>query len=207
MFLDEIGELGLEQQKKLLRVLQTRSYSRLGETTERKVNARIILSTNRDLRNAVEEGVFRDDLYYRLAAHCVNLPPLRERPGDIELLSGYFLRKYCSQFGRTLRGFNDDAMKRLLRYRFPGNVRELEGIISAAVLLEQSCEVTAATLPEQVLFAEPEARDLEAVRFRAIINALAECGGNQTKAAKKLGIARSTLNRLLRGYREKGFQS
>jgi two-component system response regulator AtoC len=202
LFLDEIGELNLEQQKKLLRVLQTQTYSRVGESEERKLNARVILATNKTLVD--DEDTFRSDLYFRLSGHTIKLPPLRERLGDIELLSNYFLEKHCSQFGRSLNGFSPDAISMLKTYAFPGNVRELEGIISSAVLLEQSNVIQVETLPSHLM---PECKekesseDLETLKYNSIMSALAKNDGNQTKAAKQLGIARGTLNRLLQEYR------
>lgn len=202
IFLDEIGELDVEQQKKLLRVLQTRRYSRIGETTERELKARIILATNCNLRKEVSEGKFREDLFYRLGSHSITIPPLRDRNNDIELLSNYFLQKYTSQFGRQIEGFYPEAIEILKRYSFPGNVRELEGIISSSVLLEQSTFVRPGTLPIHVQISDNNETDLESLRYKTIMKVLAECDGNQTKAAQKLGIARGTLNRLLKEYRE-----
>jgi DNA-binding NtrC family response regulator len=207
IFLDEIGELGMEEQKKLLRVLETRIYSRVGETVQREIAARIVLATNRDLRKDVQEGRFREDLYFRVANYAISLPPLRERGGDIELLANYFLLKYSSQFGRAIRGFTPQALQLLKDYPFPGNVRELEGMVSSAVLLETSSHIDAASLPLHLMLGREPKGDLEKARCQAIARALAECNGNQTKAAEKLGIARQTLNYLLKEYREKGWIS
>jgi DNA-binding NtrC family response regulator len=205
IFLDEIGELEMDQQKKLLRVLQTRRYCRVGETAERDLAARIVMATNRDLRKEVKEGRFREDLYYRIANYCITLPPLRERVKDVEILAHYFLKKYCSQFGRTIQGFAPEALELLRRYPFPGNVRELEGMTSAAILLEDTNQLQASSLPRHISLEEEETHDLEKVRCRTIMKVLAECQGNQTKAAGKLGIARQTLNGLLKDFRERGW--
>ncbi|HYF01031.1 MAG TPA: sigma-54 dependent transcriptional regulator [Planctomycetota bacterium] len=206
LFLDEIGELDLEQQRKLLRVLEGGRYSRVGESAERAVEARIVLATHRDLRQDVAAGRFREDLYYRVSSYTIALPPLRERPGDVELLAGYFLRKYACQFSRPARDVSPQALALLKAYDYPGNVRELEGIVSAAVLLEPSATVQAGSLPRH-LASRPAADEgsLERARFETVRRALAENDGNQTRAAAKLGIARQTLNYLLKDYRDRGW--
>jgi DNA-binding NtrC family response regulator len=205
IFLDEIGELELDRQKKLLRVLQTRRYCRVGETSERELDARIVMATNRDLRKEVEEDRFREDLFYRIINYCITLPPLRDRHGDIELLSHYFIKKYSSQFGRLIEGISPESLDLLKGYSFPGNVRELEGMISAALLLENTGTLQGASLPQHLGSPPDTENDLERVRCQTIMKVLAECQGNQTKAAEKLGIARQTLNYLLKDYRERGW--
>jgi DNA-binding NtrC family response regulator len=205
IFLDEIGELELDRQKKLLRVLQTRRFCRVGETSERELGARIVIATNRDLRKEMKDGRFREDLFYRIINYCITLPPLQERHGDIELLSHYFLKKYGSQFGRLIGGISPEALDLLSRYPFPGNVRELEGMISAAILLEQTSVLQASSLPQHLSLSAADSGDLEKTRCQAIMKALAAANGNQTKAAESLGIARQTLNYLLREYRERGW--
>lgn len=204
IFLDEVGELGLDQQAKLLRILQTRRYCRVGETCERESTARIVLATNRTLCEDVKRGRFRQDLFFRLSAYVVSLPPLRQRNGDTELLANYFLRKYCSQFSRTIAGFHPDALSRLVGHSFPGNVRELEGIVAAAVLIERRSVVFPSSLPGRLGQQKEEVTDLETLKHRAIMDALARCDGNQTKAAEKLGLSRSHLNRLLNAYKRRG---
>jgi DNA-binding NtrC family response regulator len=205
LFLDEIGELGPEQQSRLLRVLQEKRYFRVGETVERESNARVVLATNRDLAADVRQGRFREDLYYRISNYCVTLPPLRERGNDVEVLATYFARKYASQFGRPITGFSEEALQLLRHYAFPGNVRELEGMVNAAVLLEEGTTIQPASLPEKLGVAPKEGTELETTRFQTIQRVLAECDGNQTKAAERLGIARQTLNALLKSYRERGW--
>jgi DNA-binding NtrC family response regulator len=205
ILLDEIGELEPELQKKLLRVLQTRRYCRVGETAERELGARILIATNRDLQKEVAEHRFREDLYYRINNYFVSLPPLRERRGDVELLSQYFVRKYGSQFGRPVDGIAPEALNLLCRYSFPGNVRELEGMISAAILLEITGKLQAASLPPHLSAVEDPKDDLERARCNAIMKVLAQVDGNQTKASEKLGIARQTLNYLLKDYRARGW--
>jgi len=205
LFLDEIGDLGLDQQSRLLRVLQERRFTRVGETTERPCTARVLLATNRDLTADVRQGRFREDLYYRISNYAILLPPLRERGGDVVVLAEYFARKYASQFGRPITGFSDAALERLRAYSFPGNVRELEGIVNAAVLLESGGRICSESLPEKVTRSPLPESDLEKVRSRTILRVLSECDGNQTKAAERLGIARQTLNGLVKSYRERGW--
>ena len=205
LFLDEIAELSSEQQTKLLRVLQNRAFARVGETAERPLQARLVLATNADLRAQLKAGRFREDLFYRISSYSVDLPPLRERRSDIALLAGYFLEKYAVQFDRSIRGFSQEALAILDRYPFPGNVRELEGIVSAAVLLEQTESIQPPSLPRHCRVSDEGVGDLEKARYRTIVQALAECGGNQTRAAAKLGIARQTLNQLLKDYRARGW--
>jgi DNA-binding NtrC family response regulator len=208
LFLDEIGELDLDAQRKLLRVLQTRAYARVGETAERPLGARLVFATNRDLRREIAAGRFREDLYYRVSGYAVALPPLRERPGDVELLAGYFLKKYASQFGRAVEALSPEAARALAAYDFPGNVRELESVISSALLLEPGREIGMNSLPKHLAGPVPEeAGGLERARFEAVRKALAEHDGNQTRAAAQLKIARQTLNVLLKNYKERGWIS
>jgi DNA-binding NtrC family response regulator len=207
LFLDEIGELGPEQQAKLLRVLERRTYSRVGETEEREAGARIVLATNRDLRGDLAAGAFRKDLFFRISNHAISLPPLRERGDDIELLATYFVRKYSSQFGRPLQGLSPKALDLLRTYAFPENIRELEGMISAAVLLEETGLIRPESLPEALRARREEVPELERTRCETIRKVLSECQGNQTRAARRLGIARQTLNRVLKDYRERGWMS
>lgn len=201
LFLDEIGELGGEQQKKLLRVLQSNTFFRVGDTKEIPTNVRLIFATNKNLTEEVAAGRFRADLYYRIASHSLALPPLRSRPKDISLLARYFLEKYSAQFGRGIRNFSDEALHILSCYNYPGNVRELEGIVSSAVLLEQSDCILPQSLPKHLLDqAMPAYSYATDERYVEIMQALSDSGGNQTLAAKKLGIARETLNRWLKKY-------
>jgi DNA-binding NtrC family response regulator len=207
LFLDEIGELGIEQQKKLLRLLQNKTYSKVGASTESKMKSRVIFATNKKLKDEVKEKRFREDLFYRISSHTITIPPLRERPNDIMLLAKYFLKKYVSQYGRIIVDFNEDSINCLNNYKYPGNIRELEGIISSAVLLEQTNLVTLASLPYHVKYNTDVFEDLERIKYLAIMKTLGEFNGNQTKAALKLGIARGTLNRILKDFQEKGFNT
>lgn len=207
LFLDEIGELGFEQQKKLLRILQNKTYSKVGSSTEVKMNCRIILATNKNLKTEVQNKKFREDLYYRIASHTIYLPPLKERPNDLILLSRYFLRKYASQYGRIIDDFSKESIECLINYKYPGNIRELEGIISSSVLLEQTNLVTLSSLPYHLKVKSNDSDDLEGIKFQAIKKTLEEFNGNQTKAAQKLGIARGTLNKLIQDYKKAGLNT
>jgi len=138
LFLDEVGELPLPAQSKLLRVLQEGEIERVGDQRTRKVNVRIIAATNDELRQRVKEGRFRSDLYYRLNAYQVNIPPLRERKEDISLLAKRFLEKYSAVHGKKLRGFTDKAKRALLTYPWPGNIRELQNMVERGVILAPS---------------------------------------------------------------------
>src|SRR5450631_2576169 len=135
LFLDEIGEIPLPTQVKLLRFLQERTFERVGGNETLKVDVRIIAATNRDLQHEIEKGKFREDLFYRLNVVTVELPPLRDRRGDIPALASFFLRRSAAENGRTIETFSDDALQALVDYRWPGNVRELENVVERAVVL------------------------------------------------------------------------
>ncbi|RFC43145.1 MAG: two-component system, NtrC family, response regulator AlgB [Verrucomicrobia bacterium] len=147
LFLDEIGELPLDIQPKLLRLLQEREYERLGETKTRKAEVRVIAATNRDLRQLVEERAFREDLYYRLHVIAVSLPPLRDRPSDLEVFAEEYLRFFAKRTGRQIKGFSDGAKRRMHSYPWPGNLRELRNGIERAVILAKGEEIEAEELP------------------------------------------------------------
>ena len=135
IFLDEIGELPLETQVKLLRVLQEREFDRVGGSTPIQVDVRVIAATNRDLLKAVREKTFREDLYYRLSVFPIQVPPLRDRAGDIPLLVQYLLDKFAARIGKRIEGVSPETMRRLVAYPWPGNVRELENVLERAVIL------------------------------------------------------------------------
>ncbi|MBM4388719.1 MAG: sigma-54-dependent Fis family transcriptional regulator, partial [Deltaproteobacteria bacterium] len=155
VFLDEIGEMGKPLQAKLLRVLQERSFERLGGNELITVDARVVSATNKNLYEEVQKGTFREDLYYRISVFPVYLPPLREREGDIELLAHYFRDKFNKAEGKTIKGITERAMGALKSHKFPGNVRELENIISHAVLVCKSDEIDIYDLP----FSRPQSND------------------------------------------------
>jgi DNA-binding NtrC family response regulator len=151
LFLDEVGEMTLEMQAKLLRVLETRSFFRLGGNKEVKINVRILAATNRNLEQAMKEGSFRSDLFYRLAVLKIMLPPLRERPGDILLFAARFIEDYNKLLGRNVRRIAPEAQHLLLTYCWPGNVRELKNVIERAMILSNSDELLPAHLPQEIV--------------------------------------------------------
>ena len=205
LLLDEIGDLPIDQQLILLRLLETKTYNPIDSTKTKTFNGRLIFTTNCNLTQKVEKGDFRSDLFYRLSSSTVLVPPLRDRKEDINLLIEYFLKKYSSQYGKSIDRFSEESIEILNQHSYPGNVRELESIVNAAVLLEESQIIRPNSLPQHIKDPEPESiTSLKKIRQQTILKVLAENDGNQTKAAKQLGIARGTLNRLLQTYRKQG---
>jgi formate hydrogenlyase transcriptional activator len=199
IFLDEIGELPLDLQAKLLRVLQEGEFERLGSATVRKVDARVIAATNRDLGKAVAEGKFREDLYYRLHVFPVAVPPLRERQEDIHLLVHYFVAKYGKKIGRPIETISSQVLDALTAYPWPGNVRELEHVIERGVILSQGGRLEpGGWLPRAApLFQSPEIKTLEAYEREHIMEALQQTQWKVSGphgAAERLGIKPTTLN-------------
>ncbi len=195
IFLDEIGDLREELQAKLLRVLQEKRISRVGSDMSIPVDVRIISASNRDLQQAVLDGNFRKDLYYRLAIIVIDLPPLRQRREDIPALTRYFLNRYA---GKRKMYIEDTALEKLKKYDFPGNVRELENIIERAVVLAEGGSITLHELPGQlsgdsISLQSGEVLGLEEIEKRAVTTALRKSAGNQTKAAELLNIPRHML--------------
>jgi len=204
IFLDEIGEMPLALQAKLLRVLQERVFERVGGTREMKADVRVIAATNRNLQEEVAARRFREDLYYRLSVFPLNLPPLRERVEALPLLSEYFLHRFCRQIGKKLKGVEPAALKAMQAYPWPGNVRELQNVMERAVILAQD-QVRCGNLPEDLLritAAEPaESRDvLKTVEREIIVKALGANGGNRRLAAAGLGMSRRTLQYKLKEF-------
>ncbi len=206
LFLDEIGEMAQILQAKLLRVLQEREFERVGGTRTIKVNIRLIAATNKNLEEAIKDGSFRQDLYYRLNVVSITMPALRERGEDVILLARYFAAKYGEKCNRRVKGISADARARLVNYDWPGNVRELENAIERAVVLGTTERILPEDLPEAVLETEtPNAvastKYHEAVmeaKKQLIINAIEQSGGNYTEAAKLLGVHPNYLHRLIR---------
>jgi DNA-binding NtrC family response regulator len=199
-FLDEIGNIGAPIQGKLLRVLQEGEVLRLGERAPRPVDVRIVAATNRDLKQAVERGEFREDLFYRLNVVSIELPSLRERPQDVPLIAQHFLKTFCAATGRSLTGFSPDALSALLAYPWPGNVRELRNCIERAVILSLGSRIERSDLPTEVLgpsSTPSPLRSLEAVEKDHILQVLRLMGGHQGKASEVLGVNRRTLYRKL----------
>lgn len=203
LFLDEIGNLSAKLQARLLRVLQTGEFQRVGSSHTRRADARVLAATNVDIRQEVAEGRFREDLLFRLNTIEIHLPPLRERREDIPLLAAHFLRRQAAQYRKPLDGFTADAMQALLGYRWPGNVRELEHTIERAVLLAPGEAVRSEDLGLRDPAAETtsiEAMELEEVERLLIRKALARHDGNVSRAAEALGLSRSALYRRLQRY-------
>ena len=215
IFFDEIGTVGLETQAKLLRVLQEREFMRVGGIDTIKVDVRIIAATNVDLSQAVQDGRFREDLYYRLNVINIHLPSLRERKEDIPLLAEYFIRKYREENNKPIKGISHEALKALMDYHWPGNVRELENVIERAVVLSQSDSIDYDLLPDAVTAPPSKFAGLSSFAFskdsslfeimdvierRVIIEMLERCNWNQTDAADSFKIPLSTLNQKIKRH-------
>ena len=204
LFLDEIGELPLEIQPKLLRLLQEREYERIGETKTRRAKVRVISATNRNLDQAVQEGRFREDLYYRLHVIAVPLPSLRERPGDLLKIAERYLHFFSAQCGKQLKGFSPAVEAVLRQYAWPGNLRELRNVIERAVILADTHEINLLDLPEKLSqaprpAAAPDVQIGAKVSLQEIetehITRVMKQAATMTEAAKILGITRDTLHR------------
>jgi two-component system response regulator PilR (NtrC family) len=211
IFLDEIGDMPLSLQAKLLRVLQERKIRPVGSNTSKDINVRIVAATHRDLRTAMVDGQFREDLYYRLSVIPIVIPPLRERPDDIFPLVEYFLKKACTKTEIPLRSFSEGALNKLRAYSWKGNVRELENTVERAVVLSQNSVMTEEDLhflqvsdvPQEnaiLLSSEEKSLDLRHLEKEALVLALQKSGGRKEEAAKILGISRKTLYRKEREY-------
>ncbi|SHJ10289.1 two component, sigma54 specific, transcriptional regulator, Fis family [Geosporobacter subterraneus DSM 17957] len=202
IFLDEVGELTPAVQVKLLRVLQEKEFERVGGIETIKANVRVIAATNRDLREMVNQGTFREDLFYRLNVIPIELPPLRHRKADIPSLIDHFVEKFCKEMGRNKISFDKEAIDILINYPWKGNIRELENVIERIVILNQGEQVSKMALPKEVIsqnsdgkvFELPEQGiDLDQLEKSFIEQALRRTDNNQTQAAKLLGITRHTL--------------
>lgn len=212
LFLDEVGEMSVGMQVKLLRVLQEREFCRVGGEEVIRVDVRILAATNRDLLEAVGEGRFREDLYYRLNVVTLRVPPLRERREDIPLLAHHFLGVFGEKNRKSLKGFSPRAMDSLLKYPWPGNVRELVNAVERAVVLSRYDIIDEEVLPLAVAGGREEAQGigghsetgpdlpLEEVARKTILKTLESCGGNKSETARRLGITRKTLKKKLREY-------
>ena len=195
LFLDEIGDIPLELQAKLLRVLQEQEFERLGSTYTHRVNVRVVAATNQDLAALVAEKRFRMDLYYRLNVFPINIPPLRQRLEDIPMLVAHFVRRYAERMAKRIETITSDAMEALVRYPWPGNIRELQNIIERAVILTKGDVLHLSALPSSpAVSTEPVT--LEEAERDHILNALRESNwvvGGATGAAARLGVKRTTL--------------
>jgi len=210
VFLDEIGDMSLSTQAKILRVLQEREFERLGGNSLVKVNVRLISATNKDLEAHVKADKFRGDLFYRISVYPIKLPPLRERKGDIPLLSENFLKKYRTRENKRIDSIHPDAIKLLMNYHWPGNVRELENAIERAVIVAAGRIIKSEDFPPHILplkndsfkYLQEETlpKWIEKLEIDVLRKTLLEFEGNITKAAKKLGIGRATIYRKAKKY-------
>jgi formate hydrogenlyase transcriptional activator len=195
LFLDEIGDIPLELQAKLLRVLQEQEFERLGSTYTHRVNVRVVAATNQDLPRLVAEKKFRMDLYYRLNVFPITLPPLRHRLEDIPMLVAHFVQKYAERMAKRIENITSDAMEALVRYPWPGNIRELQNFIERAVILTKSDVLQLSALPSNAAAPADTVTLADAERDH-ILNALRETNwvvGGRTGAAARLGVKRTTL--------------
>lgn len=218
LFLDEIGNLPYEVQVKLLRALQERKIRRIGSTTDQDVNVRVIAATNEDLTKAISNGQFREDLYHRLNEFKINIPPLRDRDGDVVLFARHFLNQANRELEKSITGFDEEALEVMLNYRWPGNLRELKNVVKRAVLLTKGSIITTQVLPPEVVNYRPEVAapvsagitdsysetDLKSITERnereLIISTLEKVRYNKSKAARLLNIDRKTLYNKLKVY-------
>lgn len=207
LFLDEIGEMELSLQAKLLRVLQEKEITRIGSNTSVKIDCRIIVATHRNLKEEVKNGRFREDLYFRLYGLMIELPPLRERGKDILVLAKYFMDAFCKENQLPPKTLSDDAQHKLLRYHFPGNVRELKSTIELAVVMSNSDQITAEHInlssPDVISETLTDEMTMKEYELRIIKNYLNKYDGNMKLVAQKLDIGLSTLYRILKDDAEK----
>jgi len=210
IFLDEIAEMPMALQSKILRVMQEREFEPIGSSKTIKVDTRIITATNRDLQEEIQAGRFREDLYYRINVVSITAPGLRDRRDDIPLLADYFLKRYSDKNKKNINGFTPRAMDLLMRYDWPGNIRELENAVERAVIMTRGHLIAPEELPvnlrgpdvdNEAEEPEPPAQgSLKQAEKEIILNTLKETGGNRTHAAKILGISRRTLQLKLKEY-------
>jgi DNA-binding NtrC family response regulator len=220
VFLDEVGNISMAIQAKLLRVLQEREFTPVGGTKSKKVDIRLIAATNKDLEKMIKEETFREDLYYRLNIVPISLPPLKERAEDIPLLAVHFLKKYAEEMGKGIKGFTPESMEKLMKYPWPGNVRELENVIERTVVMidEEMVRVDHLILPGQKekenmsdhvpttsdelkgIKKQIRERAVEEVERAFVISALERHHWNVTKAAEEVGMLRPNFQALMRKY-------
>lgn len=203
IFLDEIGDMALETQAKILRALQQKTFERLGGTQTIQSDCRVISATNKDLKEAIKEGRFREDLFYRLSVVPMHIPPLRERKEDIPPLADFFMRRHSEKNRKNMARITPEALSALISYDWPGNVRELSNVIERAVILSLGDDLTVESLPAAMRKAEaPEAEltVLEQAEKNLIIATLKKYGGNRGLAAEELGMSRRTLYNKLHRY-------
>jgi len=212
LFLDEIGEVSAAVQGKLLRFIEEKRFRRVGGTKDLAVDARVVAATNRDLAVEVEEGRFRSDLYYRLRVIPLEIPPLRERDGDVALLAKSFVAEFAREFGKPIRRISPEALELLERYSWPGNVRELRNLLERSVLLSEGQELGADMLPQEVrrprersapvVALGPEGLDIEELERDLLEAALKRAGGNRSEAGRLLGLSRHQIRTRLQKWGE-----
>lgn len=208
LFLDEISEMQPNMQPKLLRVLEGHPFKRLGGAKDIQIDVRIIAATNRDIGKLIQEGLFREDLYYRLSAFVIDIPPLRQRKEDILMIARHFLSKSAGDMRKKMEGFSKEAQQILTNYQWPGNIRELRNIVERAVILCDGNIITAEHLPSQLLPATGEGLHisnesiwrLKDVERQHILWVLEQTGNNKSEAVRRLGIARSTFDEKFKKY-------
>ncbi len=210
LFLDEIGDISLNTQVKLLRVLQEFTFERVGGSESIHVDVRIIAATNKNIEEAIQQGTFREDLYYRLNVVTIDIPPLRKRREDIPPLLDYYLKKFSHENSNTTLSFSKEAWEILLRYDYPGNVRELENIVHRAVVMSRGAMITLDDLPQTIQHKEPEItaqhpvaslpERIKKLEKELIFDALQKFNNNQSKAAASLGISERTLRYKLKKW-------
>lgn len=202
LFMDEIGNIPLSQQAKILRTLETGEFERVGSSKTYRANVRLISATNADLQQQVADGVFRQDLLFRLNTIHIHLPPLRERREDIELLAQFFLKQHVKRYGKAITGFESGALEAMRGYSWPGNVRELDHAVERGCLMAQGKAIHANDLGLNAGQATPQIEDMsiEEVEAYLIKKTLARCDGNARKAAEELGLSRSAFYRRLEKY-------
>lgn len=214
LLLDEIGDMPAGAQAKLLRFLEDSRFRRVGGTTDIVVDVRIIAATNRDLNKAIEEGAFRNDLYYRLKVVPIYIPPLRERPEDIVPLALYFVEQLARELKREMPTLTTEALEILQAYLWPGNARELRNVLERAIILEDTIEIKPEHLPAEIRGLNRAVRDegwvvrlppnglrLDVVERELILQALSRTGGNVAGAARMLGLSRDTLRYRIKKFR------
>lgn len=223
LFLDEVSNIPMDIQSKLLRVIETREYRPVGGEKFKKIDIRLITATNRDLKTMIEKGNFREDLYYRLNVFSIDLPPLRDRPEDIPLLAYHFLRQACRNLDKSIRGFSSDAMQILLKYDWPGNIRELKNAVERMVVMADEDLLSKESLPEVIdrenidgdsgpttneelkrLKQEAREKAVQDVEKNFVLDALARNEWNATRAAEETGMQRSNFQALMKKYNIKG---
>jgi DNA-binding NtrC family response regulator len=209
-----VGELEMLLQAKLLRVIQERTFERVGGVETIKTDVRIISATNRDLKQAVLQKEFREDLYYRLNSFPILIPPLRQRRGDILILANHFLRVNCMKLGKDIKEFHSKANKLIYEYSWPGNIRELENTIERSIIISESNKINVEDLPSYLkdadgkvdyessgsLFSDDNVIPFEKLKEESIRHALKVTNGNIVEAARKLQLGRATIYRLMEKY-------